>query len=103
MKNTFNFRYHQDNHGVWHIDRRYLLFGFLSIWQNYMTFSKNYFHPFATDKKSQENMVLVFIRDIIEQEKRMAEHRNEYKLVDDNFFNQLKNINVKMEIPNSDK
>lgn len=88
MKETFEFRYHQNKFGQWIVDRKYLFFGFIPVWSIYKTFHRSEFYPTSTTKE-EENTVLVFIRNTIACDQKLDSHKNEYRVVNDDYFKKI--------------
>jgi hypothetical protein len=85
MKKTFEFRYHQNKFNGWHIKRKWILFGFIPIWINYLSLDDMYF--FSAEITAAESEILNIISRDIKHEKKLASHKNVYKTVNENSFN----------------
>lgn len=87
MKRTFNFRYYQDKFGDWNTQRQYLIFWFIPVWILFKNFNKYLdFYPMTSDRIEQESYILSFIKDTIAREKKLMEHKDTYRVVNEDSF-----------------
>lgn len=77
MKKTLEFRYYRNKHGIWCIDRKFLLFCFIPIWMSFHMMNSRFYN---------EAEVVEEINETIHSEKEITNHKNEYRLVNEDTF-----------------